>query len=92
MGAGQKSIDKATCVFMWALLLTGKYPLSGNFLRFVETDFEEEHIFRDQWDMLLDFLVVTKADLLNFNDGDAWPLLVLDFVDWLRNGCQKVEY
>lgn len=64
----------------------------SDYMRFLGSDCEEEVMFKDQWCMTLEFLSTIKKDMSNFNENDAWPLMVFDFVDWVKNGCKKVEY
>jgi len=80
------------CVIFWRILIQGKYPLADYFIRFVESgDCEETHIAKDQWNMVLEFLIDVREDFSNFTEDDAWPLFLLDFVDWVKAGCKKVE-
>ena len=61
-------------------------------MRFLSSDYEEDVMFKDQWCMSLEFLATIKKDLSNFSENDAWPLMMIDFVDWIKNSCKKVIY
>lgn len=91
LGPSSKMVDMKFCRIMWKILLQGKYPLSDLFQEFVNKDCEETHIAKDQWNMVLDFLINVKADQSTFSENDAWPLYLFDFVDWIKNDCKKVD-
>ena len=90
MVGDQKCMSKTNALMMLPVQIKNKYPLSDLWLKFLN-EYPEENIFKDQWDMGLEFLKVTKQDLSNFNEDDAWPLICIDFAEWFKNGCKIPE-
>jgi len=78
------ALDVATQV--WDLLLEGRYPMLDKWYLFLN----EEHgkpVQRDVWHLFLDFTIQVKLDTSNYDDcesGGAWPCLIDDYVDWLK--------
>ncbi|CAK0786318.1 hypothetical protein CVIRNUC_009531 [Coccomyxa viridis] len=84
---GIKCLPQEVAIEMWRLLLSAhSWPLLESWCHFLE----EKHnkaISKDTWVQLLDFVRAVKPDLSNFEEsGSAWPYLLDDFVDWMRDG------
>jgi len=80
---GQKSLALDTAVEMWRLLLTGRFALIEQWITFLN----EQHkhaIPRDTWALLLEFSTQVRADLSDYDEDGAWPVLLDDFVAWAR--------
>ncbi|XP_061996414.1 uncharacterized protein LOC133714308 [Rosa rugosa] len=83
---GQKSLQLDTAIGMWQLLfaeMTPKWPYVDQWCEFLE----ERHklaIPKDTWNQLLDFVRNVDPSLSNFDEERAWPCLVDDFVDYLK--------
>uniref|UniRef100_A0A7S2SVP2 Defective in cullin neddylation protein n=1 Tax=Rhizochromulina marina TaxID=1034831 RepID=A0A7S2SVP2_9STRA len=45
----------------------------------------------DQWNSFLEFSRDVSEDLQDYDDAAAWPVLLDEFVDWLRNGKLKKD-
>ena len=45
---------------------------------------QQRGVSLDEWMMILQFCREVKADLSNFNDDGAWPLLLDDYVEFQR--------
>ena len=71
----------------WNLLLANKFENLGLWTQFIETKSESgeiKFISKDQWSQLLEFASTIKADLSNFDEDEAWPVLIDDFVMWAK--------
>lgn len=83
---GQKSLQLETAIGMWQLLfavMNPKWPYVDQWCEFLE----ERHkmsIPKDTWSQLLDFVRNVDSSLSNFDAERAWPYLVDEFVDYLK--------
>ncbi|KAK5574842.1 hypothetical protein RB653_010096 [Dictyostelium firmibasis] len=78
----KKSVDLATAAEMLKLLLPDG-PHTTNFADFLCTQ-PNKSINKDQWLCFLEFSRTVKADLSNYDDSEAWPLLLDQFSEWVQ--------
>ncbi|EIE18950.1 DUF298-domain-containing protein [Coccomyxa subellipsoidea C-169] len=88
---GKKCMPQDTAISLWRLLFSVKpWPLLDAWCAFLEQH-HNRAVSRDTWIQLLDFCRAVKEDLSNFEEsGSAWPYLLDDFVEYMRNG-KKLE-
>jgi DCN1-like protein 4/5 len=55
-----------------------------DFCTFLTEQQDYKKINTDQWTNFLKFEREVKDDLSNYDDNPAWPLLLDNFVEWLR--------
>lgn len=79
----QRTLDMETAVAMLALLLGNRWPLFSQFHQFLEQS-KYKVMNRDQWFNILEFSRHIAADLSNYDEDGAWPVLLDEFVDWFR--------
>lgn len=79
----QRSMDMATAKAMLQLLLGKHWPLCASFHQFLEQS-KYRVINKDQWCNVLEFSRTIKPDLSNYDEDGAWPVLLDEFVEWLR--------
>ncbi|XP_068701470.1 DCN1-like protein 4 isoform X4 [Montipora capricornis] len=77
----QRTLDKETAVTMMHLLLDGSWSLLDNFLDFLQNS-KYKVLNRDQWCNVLEFSRSINADLSNYDEDGAWPVLMDEFVEW----------
>ncbi|KAH9377975.1 hypothetical protein HPB48_015335 [Haemaphysalis longicornis] len=65
------------------LLLGKHWPLCASFHQFLEQS-KYRVINKDQWCNVLEFSRTIKPDLSNYDEDGAWPVLLDEFVEWLR--------
>ncbi|CAG0915151.1 unnamed protein product [Notodromas monacha] len=84
----QKNLDLDTAKGMMALLLAKIWPLHEQFQQFLDFQKHYKVINRDQWCNILEFSRSIKPDLSNYDEDGAWPVLLDEFVAWLKTqGC-----
>ena len=79
------SVDVASAY--WNLLLSDKFNNMGLWTEYIESQSssgELKFISKDQWSQLLQFALTIEKDLSNFDEDEAWPVLIDDFVVWAR--------
>ncbi|KAL2642127.1 hypothetical protein R1flu_009714 [Riccia fluitans] len=81
----QKTLDLETACQMLELVL-GPRPHLTNFIQFLQEQTEYKAMNLDQWTAFLRFCEEIKPDLSNYDENQAWPLLLDNFVEWARSG------
>lgn len=77
---GQKSMEVATAVALWRLLLPGRFALLDEWCDFVEKT-RKHAISHDTWMLLVEFAKVVDKDLNGYDENSAFPVLIDEFVD-----------
>ncbi|XP_054986143.1 DCN1-like protein 5 isoform X3 [Sorex araneus] len=79
----QRSLDIDTAKSMLALLLGRTWPLFSVFYQYLEQS-KYRVINKDQWYNVLEFSRTVHADLSNYDEDGAWPVLLDEFVEWQK--------
>lgn len=79
----QRSLDLDTAKSMLALLLGRTWPLFSFFYQFLEQS-KYKVMNKDQWFNVLEFSRTVHADLTNYDEDGAWPVLLDEFVEWQK--------
>lgn len=79
----QRSMDIETARAMLQLLLGKHWPLYAQFAQFLEQS-KYKVINKDQWCNILEFSRTISIDLTNYDVDGAWPVMLDEFVEWLR--------
>jgi len=79
----QKTLDLETACQMLELVL-GPRPHVLSFLKFLEEQSEYKAMNMDQWTAFLRFCDEIRSDLSNYDDSQAWPLLLDNYVEWAK--------
>ncbi|XP_055925161.1 DCN1-like protein 5 isoform X1 [Argiope bruennichi] len=79
----QRSMDIDTAKAMLQLLLGRLWPMYSMFHQFLEQS-KYKVINKDQWCNVLEFSRTIKPDLCNYDEDGAWPVLLDEFVEWLK--------
>eukprot|EP00752_Nemacystus_decipiens_P012031 g10666.t1 len=78
---GKKSIELEVCLSVWDLALQGpEFPLLKDFSEFLRGA-KVPVVTKDMWAQTLAFFCQVDADLSNFDESDAWPVVVDEFVE-----------
>ena len=81
--AGKKSIPAAEAGFLLGLVIRDKFVLAPRLAKYLSEDSsaKSEPVFRDTWIMMFNLLRLVKADGQGYNPEDAWPLLLVNFME-----------
>ncbi|XP_074649813.1 DCN1-like protein 4 [Tubulanus polymorphus] len=79
----QRSMDIELSKAMLQLLLGKHWVLYSSFYQFLEQS-KYKVINKDQWCNVLEFSRTIQPDLSNYDEDGAWPVMLDEFVDWLR--------
>ena len=78
-----KSIDKDAAVTIMQMVIGKHFGLSKKLGRYLlEVRDDVKGITKDQWVNMFDFCKTINADLSNYNDLSAWPLILDEFCEW----------
>ncbi|RHY31384.1 hypothetical protein DYB32_003560 [Aphanomyces invadans] len=79
---GQKSLSKDMAVAMWELVLLPKFPKVADWLAFLQ-EHPSYGITRDTWDLFYDFMVKVEASYDGYDENEAWPVLIDDYMTYI---------
>ncbi|XP_063242562.1 DCN1-like protein 5 isoform X2 [Bacillus rossius redtenbacheri] len=79
----QRSMDVDTAKAMLQLLLGKHWPLFSHFSCFLDQS-KYKVINKDQWCNILEFSRSISPDLANYDVDGAWPVMLDEFVEWLK--------
>ncbi|XP_012944207.1 DCN1-like protein 4 [Aplysia californica] len=80
----QRSMDIETAKAMLSLVLGKNWPLFSSFHQFLEQA-KYKVINKDQWCNILEFSRAIQSDLSNYDEDGAWPVMLDEFVEWLKD-------
>ncbi|GMF16738.1 unnamed protein product [Phytophthora lilii] len=90
---GQKSLSIDIAVAMWELLLPARFEkLTASWLAFLAEKKPVKGVTRDTWDLLLDFFVKVRESYANYDENEAWPVLIDDYMLWIDSKKNGVSY
>jgi len=84
----RKTVDTPIALTMWGIVLPRHFKLIDQWKKFIQKQ-ELKQVSRDLWDMLFEFGKDIKADLSNWEDNGAWPVIVDEFVEFVKNNPSK---
>ncbi|XP_046470082.1 DCN1-like protein 3 [Neodiprion pinetum] len=83
VGSGQRILPADMALVLWRLVFTIREPpLLVRWLKFLECHQHVRGIPRDTWNMFLNFAESIGDDLSAYDDTEAWPSLIDDFVEY----------
>ncbi|KAL1490707.1 hypothetical protein ABEB36_013360 [Hypothenemus hampei] len=86
----QRSMDMETAKAMLQLLLGKHWPLYTQFSQFLDQS-KYKVINKDQWSNILEFSRTIYNDLSNYDVDGAWPVMLDEFVEWLKLARSKSD-
>jgi len=87
--AGQRTLPVEMAVSLWKLIFSQNEPaILPRWLTFLQKHQSIRGVSRDTWDMFLNFVEQVSDDLTSYDDTEAWPSLLDDFVEY-ENDCQN---
>jgi len=83
---GQKCVQLDTALGMWHLLFSEdrSWQYLDDWVSFLQTHHANRAISKDTWVQLFEFVKNIKPDFSNFDADAAWPYLLDEFVDYMR--------
>ncbi|XP_041363213.1 DCN1-like protein 3 [Gigantopelta aegis] len=81
--SGQRTLPVDMAVSLWKLVFSQHEPtMLDHWLEFIEKHPTIRGIPKDTWDMFLNFIEQVGDDLSTYDDTEAWPSLLDDFVEY----------
>ncbi|CCI47080.1 unnamed protein product [Albugo candida] len=75
----QKCLAKELAVELWKILLPGHFGYTQFWIAFVQTNLKNS-ISKDLWMQVLEFGSHIRPDMSNYDENEAWPVLLDEFV------------
>lgn len=85
---GQRCLPVDLCIELWKLLLKGHFAHLEAWLSFVDRKVKNA-VSKDTWMMLYDLATQVKPDLSDYDMNGAWPVMIDEFVESVRNGTSS---
>jgi len=79
-----KILDLPTADALIALVLANRYPHTEPLRQFLKEQTTYKSINQDQWMNILEFSKSIKADLSNYDENSAWPVLLDEYCEWAK--------
>lgn len=87
--SGQRTLPIDMAISLWKLVFSQREPkILPRWLNFLQKHQNVRGISKDTWDMFLNFVEQVGDDLSSYDDTEAWPSLLDDFVEY-ENDCQN---
>lgn len=87
--SGQRTLPVDMAISLWKLVFSQCEPhILPRWLNFLQKHQTVRGISKDTWDMFLNFTEQVGDDLSSYDDTEAWPSLLDDFVEY-ENDCQN---
>jgi DCN1-like protein 1/2 len=78
LNENQKTLTAEVAVALWELLLENKYANLDAWVAFVND--RGRGVSKDTWNLFLEFIKTVNEDMSNYDENDAWPVLIDEFV------------
>jgi hypothetical protein len=87
----KRILDKELVMELLPIILDdARAPHLKSFIKFLGSS-EYKVITKDQWDSFLLFTETTSLDCSDFDENGAWPLLLDDFVCYMKGGDNTIR-
>jgi len=86
-----KILDLPTADALLALVLSSRYPHTEALRQFLKEQTTYKSINQDQWMNILEFSKSIKADLSNYDENSAWPVLLDEYCEWAKKNQQAFK-
>lgn len=84
-----KILDLPTADALLALVLGNRYQHTEPLRQFLKEQTTYKSVNLDQWMNILEFSKSIKADLSNYDENSAWPVLLDEYCEWAKRRVDK---
>jgi len=81
---GARNLNFESARALWEILLKDRFPFLGKWITYLDSLATKSDITKDTWNMLLEFHYQTRGNIDNYIDDGAWPVMIDEFVEFVR--------
>jgi len=83
---GARNINFEVAKSLWEILLKDRFAFLQKWMTYLDAlpEKKKSDIPKDTWNMLIEFHLQTKGDLTKYVDDGAWPVMIDEFVEYLK--------
>eukprot|EP01121_Diplochlamys_sp_Union-15-3_P017672 TRINITY_DN6271_c0_g1_i1.p1 TRINITY_DN6271_c0_g1~~TRINITY_DN6271_c0_g1_i1.p1 ORF type:complete len:248 (-),score=36.42 TRINITY_DN6271_c0_g1_i1:32-775(-) len=83
-----KVLDLDMAIEIWKMIFKERFTFLDLWITFLKEEYKKA-ISKDTWNLLYDFAKSINPTMSNHDDGEAWPVLIDDFVQWAKPRITK---
>jgi len=80
-----KTLPPDFAIVIWKIVLKNKFKHLNKWITFIQEK-HQKAISKDTWNQVLEFTRVINDDMSNYDPTGAWPIVLDEFVEYLKNG------
>lgn len=80
------TLEFEVAVALWSTFLKSKLTTYPQFMSYLEKLPEHNRVYRDLWNMVIEFAYQVKNVKNDYKEDDGWPIFIDKYVEHLNGG------